>query len=303
MAMVAALATLVLSISAGASWFLRWQLGYAPPLSSSNGPVKVEGQEELVKRGRLVYQVHCANCHGAEGHGDGPSAAELQPRPRDFAATEWKFTASPTLLRRVIAEGIPGTAMPGSANALSTGELDAVVAFIQTLSLARQRPAPMPEATAVLLRRGGFVPADALQLAPSLEVQNIAGQTQSLTGLRGRLVLVVFWATDCIHCLQELPDLEKLAHEFREKGLVVLPVCANESDAAAAQAVARRRTQDFAIYVDRTGLANQRFDVQVLPTAFLIDPAGRLLGRAQGALDWLSPAVKELMSASQAFRD
>ena len=70
-------------------------------------------------RGKAVYDQHCAECHGATGHGDGPAAPFLTPRPRDFTAGRYKLRTTesgsvPTDddLARSVREGLPGSAMP-----------------------------------------------------------------------------------------------------------------------------------------------------------------------------------------------
>lgn len=67
------------------------------------------------EEGRALYLMHgCASCHGPDGHGDGPVARTLVPRPRDFRdAGSFKNGTTPVAISKTIAEGIPGgAAMP-----------------------------------------------------------------------------------------------------------------------------------------------------------------------------------------------
>ena len=66
------------------------------------------------------------------------------------------------------------------------------------------------------------------------------GEPPSLDQHRGKLVLVAFWGASCGPCLNELPNLERLADRFRDAGLIVLPVCVDPADAAEATTVASR---------------------------------------------------------------
>ena len=91
--------------------------------------------------GRAVYERWCAGCHGDTGAGDGPAAATMLPRPRDFTRAVYKIrtTASGEIptdadLLHVIDEGMPGTAMPGWKSRLSEEERRAVVAYLESLS-------------------------------------------------------------------------------------------------------------------------------------------------------------------------
>ncbi len=92
-------------------------------------------------RGKVLYDKWCAECHGEAGGGDGSAAAYMLPRPRDFtrALYQVRTTASGGLptdadLRRVIDEGMPGTAMPGWKSIFSESDRDAVVEYIKSFS-------------------------------------------------------------------------------------------------------------------------------------------------------------------------
>src|SRR5437016_3687674 len=92
-------------------------------------------------RGKAVYVKWCAGCHGETGAGDGPAAAHMLPRPRNFTGAVYKIrtTASGQLptdadLMRAIDEGLPGSAMPAWKGRLSDAERRDVAAYIKTFS-------------------------------------------------------------------------------------------------------------------------------------------------------------------------
>jgi mono/diheme cytochrome c family protein len=102
-------------------------------------PVPAAAQD--VDRGREVYAKWCAGCHGDEGDGEGSAAAYMLPRPRDFTRGVYQIrtTANGELptdddLRRVIDEGMPGTAMPGWKSQIGPGDRDAVIAYLKSFS-------------------------------------------------------------------------------------------------------------------------------------------------------------------------
>ncbi|HEX9691474.1 MAG TPA: c-type cytochrome [Gemmatimonadales bacterium] len=106
--------------------------------------------QDLV-RGKELYDRWCAGCHGETGAGDGEAAAYMLPRPRDFtrAVYQVRTTANGELptdddLRRVIDEGMPGTAMPGWKARLRSRDRDAVVAYIKSFSRFFGDDAPTP---------------------------------------------------------------------------------------------------------------------------------------------------------------
>lgn len=90
--------------------------------------------------GRSLYERHCAQCHGAEGKGDGPAADLVYPRPRDFSTAIFKVRSTksgqlPTDhdLYRVISDGLPGTSMPAWRKYLSETERWQLVHHVKTL--------------------------------------------------------------------------------------------------------------------------------------------------------------------------
>ena len=93
------------------------------------------------ERGRVVYERWCAGCHGTDGAGEGPAAAFMLPRPRDFTGAVYQIrtTASGELptdadLRHVIDVGMPGTAMPGWRAKLTEQQRHDVTAYLKSFS-------------------------------------------------------------------------------------------------------------------------------------------------------------------------
>lgn len=101
------------------------------------GPVR----SDIVGRKNGLYREHCAHCHGISGDGMGPTAAFLNPYPRDYRPGKFKFKgtwrdARPAHedLTRILHEGIPGTSMPSFA-LLPPAQVDALVEYVRYLSI------------------------------------------------------------------------------------------------------------------------------------------------------------------------
>ena len=80
--------------------------------------------------GKQVFEIRCAPCHGSTGGGDGPAAAAIVPKPRNFQDPEFWRGRSTQQLRLVVQKGRPGTLMAPFEGVLSDAEIDAVVAYL-----------------------------------------------------------------------------------------------------------------------------------------------------------------------------
>lgn len=106
-------------------------------LKLASGPVSSD--EQGVSQG--LYREHCAHCHGVTGDGSGPTASFLNPYPRDYRKGQFKFKSTPVGqkpthadLKKIVLEGIPGTAMP-SFKLLPDVEVEALVDYVKYLSV------------------------------------------------------------------------------------------------------------------------------------------------------------------------
>jgi cytochrome c oxidase cbb3-type subunit 2/cytochrome c oxidase cbb3-type subunit I/II len=82
--------------------------------------------------GKAIYDTRCSPCHGMDGAGDGPAAAAITPKPRNFRDREFWSGRADAQLRMVVKEGRPGTLMPPFEGVVSDAEIDAVVAYLRT---------------------------------------------------------------------------------------------------------------------------------------------------------------------------
>lgn len=94
--------------------------------------VAFAGDPAAVERGSQIFAGQCASCHGAAGKGDGPAAAELNPKPVDFTNPMHLMHANADFVRW-ITEGVPGSQMPAFGGTLTPAQIDDVVLFIRSL--------------------------------------------------------------------------------------------------------------------------------------------------------------------------
>ena len=104
------------------------------------------------------------------------------------------------------------------------------------------------------------------------------GQTYHLDALRGRVVLLNFWATWCPPCRREMPDMEKLYQRFAQKGLLVLAVSDEERDTVTGFLAKQNYT--FPVLLDPGRKVHSAFNVEGIPKSFLFDRGGKLVAQA-----------------------
>lgn len=111
--------------------------------------------------------------------------------------------------------------------------------------------------------------------APDIKVDRLGGGQVSLSDLRGKVVLVNFWATWCPPCRAEMPAIEKVYQLFKPLGFEVLAINAtNQDNETSAASYAKELGLTFPILLDRTGELSARYTVRGYPASFIIDRKG-----------------------------
>ena len=121
------------------------------------------------------------------------------------------------------------------------------------------------------------------QPAPDFELKTLDGEKVHLADLRGRPVLLSFWASWCGPCRSELPHLSALNREFKDKGLVILGV--NDEGKGAARKYAELAELTFPTLDDSNSKAHRLYRVHAIPSVFLIDKDGKIVLFMRGAKD------------------
>jgi len=127
--------------------------------------------------------------------------------------------------------------------------------------------------------------------APAFELPDLAGRPVRLEASHGRVVLLNFWATWCTPCLAEMPALESLARELRDRGLDVLAVNHEEAPDAVRAFLAANRLA-VPVLLDPSGDVARQYRLQALPTTFVIDRGGGVVGAALGYRDWAGTGAR-----------
>lgn len=130
--------------------------------------------------------------------------------------------------------------------------------------------------------------------APEVTFTTLNGEKISMQSLRGKTVLVNFWATDCPGCIKEMPDLINTYKQYRNKGFEVIAVAMSYDEITQIHNYSKSQALPFPITHDSNGDISDRFGkVTLTPTAFIYDKQGHLLQHTIGELDF--KALQQLL--------
>lgn len=132
--------------------------------------------------------------------------------------------------------------------------------------------------------------------APLTEIRDADGVPLSLERYRGKVVLLNFWATWCIPCIKEMPDLDRLQQALGPKGLAVVPLSLNRLPEAAKEFYKITRLKALPLLFDHKGAARDAFKVRGLPASYIIGRDGTLHGYLEGPAPWDSDKAKALLT-------
>ena len=123
--------------------------------------------------------------------------------------------------------------------------------------------------------------------APQVTFVSLTGEKITTASLRGKVVLVNFWATDCVICVKEMPEMARTYDRYRERGLEFIAVAMKHDPPNRVIAYAENNRLPFQVALDPLGELAQAFgDVRFTPTTFIIDKRGRIVSRIQGEPDF-----------------
>jgi thiol-disulfide isomerase/thioredoxin len=149
----------------------------------------------------------------------------------------------------------------------------------------------------VLALAGSIAELKPVSPTPAPTLTERPGGPDVLESLRGRPVLVNFWATWCEPCRDEMPALDRLRE--RRPDVAVITVAMADSKVKV-ETFAKDYLLDLRIIQDPDQVAGRAWGVRVLPTTLLLDAAHNIRYRAAGALDWQAPALEAALNSLKA---
>jgi thiol-disulfide isomerase/thioredoxin len=123
--------------------------------------------------------------------------------------------------------------------------------------------------------------------APDITLPTLSGAFIHLADVRGKVVLLNFWATWCVPCRTEMPTLEELYQRYRDRGLEVVAVNLDMLSTPGVEAFVKEVGVTFPIVLDPSWATARAYRVVGVPTTYLIDRAGNVVVREVGERDWM----------------
>ena len=150
-----------------------------------------------------------------------------------------------------------------------------------------------------LLDAMGILPPVKETEAPDFTLRDLAGRPRRLAEFRGQVVLINFWATWCLPCRAEMPAMERLYQEMKSDGFTILAVNFAET-AQQVEPFVKEHRLTFPILLDQEGQVSRLYRAFSLPTTYVLDRHGAIVGRAIGAREWDSAEARRLVRALRA---
>jgi len=131
--------------------------------------------------------------------------------------------------------------------------------------------------------------------APNFMLRDLAGNAVSLSQLRGKVVLLNFWATWCGPCRVEMPAMEQLYRTLPRREFEILAVSTDPQGAAVTRPFQREMGFTFPILHDSEYRVGLTYGARTIPITFMVDRRGIVRQKIFGARDWDSPEARDLI--------
>lgn len=130
---------------------------------------------------------------------------------------------------------------------------------------------------------GGFFAFSAKDSAPEVTYTTLTGEKITSETLRGKVVMVNFWATSCVTCIKEMPEMVRTYNKYKSQGLEFIAVAMSYDPPNYVLNYAQTRSLPFKVALDTQGEIARSFgDVKLTPTTFVIDKNGTIIKRYVG---------------------
>lgn len=126
------------------------------------------------------------------------------------------------------------------------------------------------------------------RFTPDLSLADLKGNKVRLSTLKGKIILLNFWATWCPPCIQEMPSLDQLHRFFENQKFEVIAVSVDTEGAKPVQEFINEKKISFRVLIDSEKKTEGPFGLRGLPISYVIDHRGLMIAGAIGAINWNS---------------
>jgi peroxiredoxin len=153
----------------------------------------------------------------------------------------------------------------------------------RSASAAPSSPPPSPQAVKEQLMKAGLDVPTREVMSEDFTLKSLDGSSVSLSSFKGKVVLLSFWATWCGPCKLEMPEMQALYEKLKGRGFEIVAVDMME-DKATVSSFIKKNGYTFPVLLDSTGEVGGAglYDARAIPTNYIIDKAGRIVGRKIG---------------------
>ena len=162
-----------------------------------------------------------------------------------------------------------------------------------TLTLFYLVAPAMPED---LFSKAGLQPIKEKKKAPDFSLENLEGRKVELKDFKGKVILLTFWATWCGPCKEDMPSMEALHQQFKGKDFVLLSISVDYAGLKPVKEFLDKHRYTFMVLLDPKCECLDTFGVKGIPTTFLIDKKGTIVGKVVGPKNWKSKEVISLVN-------
>ncbi len=165
------------------------------------------------------------------------------------------------------------------------------ICFLLIVFLTASFPALSAEPAQAALEKKfkalGIIPLSLILPPQDDGLSDMTGNPVRLSDFKGKIVFLNFWTTWCPDCRYEMPDIEKLKNKLQKNDadFIILAVDLREPQAKVEKFI-RKNKYTFTTLLDKNGRMGRSFGIRSIPSTFILDRDGRLLGKAPGRRDW-----------------
>ena len=135
---------------------------------------------------------------------------------------------------------------------------------------------------------------------PALDLYTLSGEPVDLRNYRGNVVILNIWASWCAPCIREIPAITKLQQELKNSKIKIIGVSVDDSVTGLPRFLKRNKVSDFMTLVDPRKTVDNVIPLTVVPTNYILDGDGNMVGVLRGYLPWEDPDVLTFLKKLEA---